>query len=144
MKTLEEVLTFAREDEDFANDLKTAAKDAVLHGIGTQKWRELMDYFAQSPEELNELSDPEGIADESLQCRAFMTALAYTSDICPTTIFGFDVEAAAKSRVVMGSRRAKAVTKKKPQAKSTTPSRASKKSVKTKRSSKKSTKTKRS
>src|SRR4029453_14415762 len=132
MKTLEEVLTHAREDEEFANELKTAAKDAVLHGIGTQKWRVLMDYFAQSPEELDELSDPEGIADESLQVSAFKTTLTYTSDICPTTIFGSTGEPAAKSRVDVRSRRAKAVTKKKPEKKSTTPSRASKKSVKTK------------
>jgi len=140
MKTLQEVLEQAQRNLQFASDLKDAAKNAVVSGIATTEWRELMSYFSQTPEELDELSNPLTIQDTSLKYRAFTTILTFTSDICPTTL-GEAAEGVARSRVAMPSRRAKASTKRK---KSTKTKRPAKQTAKTKRSSKKSKKTKRS
>ena len=95
MKTLAEVMAQAQESEAFNTILKEAAKNAVSQGTESTEWIQLMNFFAESPEELDELSNPHAIADTQRQVDAFRTALTYTSAGCPTVGGGFAQNAAA-------------------------------------------------
>jgi hypothetical protein len=87
MLTLEDVMATAGFDRAFDEQLRQAVKNAVNQAIPSSQWVQLMTYFAETPEELDELSDPYNISNPELMCAAFRTALAYTSAACPTTLY---------------------------------------------------------
>jgi hypothetical protein len=113
MKTLLEVIADAQESESFDTILREAAKNAVTHGVGSTQWVQLMNYFAETPAELDELSNPYEIADSQMKLDAFRTTLTFTSAACPTTIFTGQetAEATATKSAKRQGRRSKPVAK---------------------------------
>ena len=112
MKTLADVMAQAEDSEAFDAILREAAKNAVTQGFGSTEWSQLMNFFAESPGELDELSAPNLIEDQQKKIAAFRTALAYTSAGCPTVGQGFEEGADATTTKSVKAERSRRPTKK--------------------------------
>lgn len=112
MKTLASVMAQAEESQAFDTILREAAKNAVSQGVGSTDWVQLMNFFAESPGELDELSAPDLITDPQKKIDAFRTALAYTSASCPTTAEASEDSADATKTKSVKAKRPRRPTKK--------------------------------
>jgi hypothetical protein len=112
MKTLADVMAQAEESEAFDTILREAAKNAVTQGVGSTEWKQLMNFFAESPGELDELSAPHLISNPQKKINAFRTGLAYTSATCPTVGQGLEESADATTKKSVKAQQPRRPTKK--------------------------------